>query len=291
MTDVVTAATLGLHAMAWALVHSLWVGGLIWLVVALPWRRVCRRSAGARYLLAYVALLALLAVPVLFGARIVRSYFDHTDWVRRTIARLLEAQPDLAVTDESLWTEILGIHGAGSTLPAPEAAAIGWTLSLVAAAWLGMVSWRLVSLGRAWKNLAYLESIGSEHVSPRWGRLLDGLRARLRIRGAVRLRTTEYVDVPIVFGWRSTTVLLPRRVHEDASPAEAEAVLAHELAHIKRRDYPLNLLQAVAETLLFFHPVARWLSSRIREAREFSTDELACRTITLHWREYGRALA
>ena len=70
-------------------------------------------------------------------------------------------------------------------------------------------------------------------------------------------------------------ILLPVAVLTNLTPGQVEALLAHELAHIRRRDYAVNLLQTVAETLLFFHPAVWWVSSRIREEREHCCDDVA----------------
>ncbi len=88
------------------------------------------------------------------------------------------------------------------------------------------------------------------------------------------LLSSEHVEAPVVIGARSPAVLLPidleQRLDSDALPP----LLAHEFAHVDRRDYAANLLQSLADALLFFSPGARWISGRIREAREYCCDDI-----------------
>ena len=91
----------------------------------------------------------------------------------------------------------------------------------------------------------------------------------------VRVVESALIDTPSVIGLMRPLILLPIAALSSLSPGQVEALLAHELAHIRRRDYAVNLLQTVAETLLFFHPAVWWVSSRIREAREHCCDDVA----------------
>ena len=98
------------------------------------------------------------------------------------------------------------------------------------------------------------------------------------------------VDVPTVVGWLRPAVILPVAALANLSPAQVEAVLAHELAHIRRHDYLVNLFQTLAETLLFYHPAVWWLSARIRTEREHCCDDVAV-AVSGDAVGYARALA
>ena len=92
---------------------------------------------------------------------------------------------------------------------------------------------------------------------------------------SVRLLESARVSVPIVVGWIKPTLLVPAAVLGGLAPSELEAVLAHELAHIRRHDYLVNLLQSAVETLLFYHPGVWWVSHVVRVEREHCCDDLA----------------
>ncbi len=100
------------------------------------------------------------------------------------------------------------------------------------------------------------------------------LADRMRISGPVRVAISRLTDTPSVVGWLRPVILLPAATLLSLSVEQLEAVLAHELAHIRRQDYLVNLVQAVAETLLFYHPAIWWVSSRIRHERELCCDDL-----------------
>src|SRR4029453_16064180 len=84
-------------------------------------------------------------------------------------------------------------------------------------------------------------------------------------------------EVPTVIGWMRPVILLPVAAVAALTPAQVEAILAHELSHIRRHDYAVNLLQTIAETLLFYHPAVWWVSKRIRAEREHCCDDVAVR--------------
>jgi beta-lactamase regulating signal transducer with metallopeptidase domain len=121
-------------------------------------------------------------------------------------------------------------------------------------------------------------------------RVLARLAHRLRVTRAVRLCESALVEVPTVVGHLKPVILLPACALTGLKPAQLAAVLAHELAHIRRHDYLFNLLQTTTETLLFYHPAAWWLSRRVRAEREHASDDLAV-SATGDVLGYARALA
>ncbi len=105
--------------------------------------------------------------------------------------------------------------------------------------------------------------------------LLASLRARLRMHRSVQVLESLRTGVPSVIGWLRPVILLPASALTGLTPPQLEAILAHELAHIRRHDYLVNMFQNVIETLLFYHPVVWWLSHRIRQEREQCCDDVA----------------
>jgi beta-lactamase regulating signal transducer with metallopeptidase domain len=101
------------------------------------------------------------------------------------------------------------------------------------------------------------------------------LQRRLGISRVVRYCECRLITVPSVIGFLRPIVLLPMRALTGLSAEQLEAVIAHELGHIKRFDVAVNLFQVVAETLFFFHPAVWWLNKRIRAYREECCDDVA----------------
>jgi hypothetical protein len=111
-----------------------------------------------------------------------------------------------------------------------------------------------------------------------WQARLDALAARFGLR-SVSLHLVSALDSPVTAGWLRPVVLLPMAVAARMPVELVEALLAHELAHIRRHDYLVNLLQNLVEALLFYHPVVWWLSHRVRAEREHIADAMAAEAI------------
>ena len=91
---------------------------------------------------------------------------------------------------------------------------------------------------------------------------------------AVALLESALVEVPVVIGYLRPVVLLPAGMATGLSTEQVESLLMHELAHIRRHDYLVNLLQSVVEGLLFYHPAVWWVSHVIRTEREHCCDDM-----------------
>jgi HEAT repeat protein len=105
--------------------------------------------------------------------------------------------------------------------------------------------------------------------------MLARIARRLGLSRPVRIAESLLVDSPAVIGWLRPVVLVPASLASGLTPLQVEAILAHELAHVRRHDYLVNLAQALVETLLFYHPAVWWISARVREEREHCCDDLA----------------
>ena len=104
---------------------------------------------------------------------------------------------------------------------------------------------------------------------------LNSLAQKMRLTRVVRVAQSTLVKVPMVVGYLRPMILLPASVLTGLTPLQLEAVLAHELAHVRRHDWLINAIQVLAETLLFYHPAVWWLSRRIRHERELCCDDIA----------------
>jgi hypothetical protein len=112
----------------------------------------------------------------------------------------------------------------------------------------------------------------------------------MRVGRPVRVLESALALAPIVVGWLRPVILLPASAVSGLTPRQLEAVLAHELAHVRRHDYLVNIVQTAIETLLFYHPAVHWVNARIRSQREVCCDELAVDACG-DARTYARALA
>src|SRR2546422_656218 len=129
--------------------------------------------------------------------------------------------------------------------------------------------------GAAERDVAVDRRRGDRHIHGRPGADVARLAARLRIRRPVRVLESAVVQVPAVIGWLRPVILLPASALTGLTPLQLDALVAHELAHVRRYDYLVNLIQSVIETLLFYHPAVWWASQQVREEREHCCDDLA----------------
>jgi serine-type D-Ala-D-Ala endopeptidase (penicillin-binding protein 7) len=143
-----------------------------------------------------------------------------------------------------------------------------------------------LALGLAWVGRARRRSTPAP---AEWQARLDALACRLGLTRAVSLRLLPDLASPIALGTLKPCVLLPAALLTRLPVDLLEALLAHELAHVRRWDYLANLLQSAVEALLFFHPVVWWLSARMRSERELVADEISAGLLGQH--DGGRRLA
>jgi uncharacterized protein (TIGR03435 family) len=251
----------------WALVHFLWQGSLIACLYLIARMRFGRaEDARVRYILSCTALAAMIAAPAITfvcdGPKNPASTVTFTRgmFVVRPVEGRHEAAP---------------FESLPATAPFTTPAENGGVTMLFAAIWLvgaSLLSMRLIGAG------IVVARMRSTRVAPppfEWQSALDSLLVRLRISTPVRLLISGSVQTPKVAGWLKPAILLPAGEIRGMSPEHIEALLAHELAHIRRHDYVFNLVQRIAEALLFYHPAVWWLSAQTGAEREACCDDIA----------------
>jgi beta-lactamase regulating signal transducer with metallopeptidase domain len=122
-----------------------------------------------------------------------------------------------------------------------------------------------------------------------WRNRVELLCQKLQLNKTVRLLESGYVKVPMVIGHLKPLILIPAGLLAGLPPEQVEAVLLHELAHIRRHDYVVNFLQTIAETVFFFNPSLLWISALLRDERENCCDDIALAQ-TKNKREFIQAL-
>ena len=254
--------SVNVNAAGWTLVHFLWQGALIALVLEAALSALRERSAELRYTVRCGALLAMALAPV-------ATYL------------VLSAAPRHEIAPEVLLAAALaGIEPARGIL---------WT-DVVVALWALGASFFAARLLRDWLRVRRLHDSRAGALLPlEWQVRFDTLGAVLGVRGIARVVDSAALSAPTVIGWMKPVVLIPARVLTGLSTGQVEALLAHELAHVRRHDYLVNLVQSTVEALLFYHPAVWWVSNGIRAEREYCCDDVALR-VTRDRLSYARAL-
>ncbi len=257
-------------ALAWTLLHSLWEGAAVALLLAAA---LCAlRSPRARYVAACAALLALLAAFTI------------------TLARLWPAGAAPAAQHMAPLPGLPQIDMAASDTASPHAFHAADFLPWLAPFWmLGVLAFHLRALA-GWIAARRLRRSGVCCAAADWTARLEGLAARIRISRPVTLFESSLADAPLVIGYLRPIILMPIGLLAGLPAAQVEAILAHELAHIRRQDYIVNLVQTFVEGLLFYHPAVWWISHVIRAERENCCDDVAV-AVSGDARQYAAALA
>ena len=163
-------------------------------------------------------------------------------------------------------------------------------LSWVVAFWLtGATAFSLRLLG-GWILAERLRSRMVRPASAEWQRTLDRLKTRISVSRPVRLLVSGLLQAPAAIGWLRPIVLVPAGALAGLPAAQIEALLLHELAHIRRHDYLVHILQSAVEAVFFYHPAVWWISGHMRAERELCCDDIAV-SITGDAVIYARALA
>jgi beta-lactamase regulating signal transducer with metallopeptidase domain len=256
LADCLSPATLRLLALA--LLHFLWQGAalaaLAYVVMAL-----CR-SAAARYALAVVTMILMVAAPI--GTFLVLEARAQAETPPSAIGSVV-------VSPAQTVSFVLGTHKSVPEEPTPA-----YFLWLVEAWFAGVMLLSLRSAG-GFLVVERLRRRESTRVSKELLELCLSLQQRMGLTRMVRYCECVRLDAPAVAGWIRPVVFLPMAALTGLSAAQLEAVIAHELAHIRRYDAFANLFQIVPETLLFYHPAVWWLGKQIRAERENCCDDAA----------------
>ncbi|HWB86512.1 MAG TPA: M56 family metallopeptidase [Bryobacteraceae bacterium] len=256
-------------AAGWTLLHSLWEGAVV--AAALAAVLLALRSPRARYAAACLSLLVLLGGVVF------------------TLIRLLPASTPLPRT-------VIPPAFPAWSVPAGLSASSSWTSGLaflvpwLASFWVAGVAvffvWHIV----AWTSARRLRHWGVCCAPEPWSNQLSYLAARISVTRPVLLLESCFADAPMVLGHFRPLILMPVGLLAGLPPGQVEAILLHELAHIRRYDYLVNILQRSVEDLLFYHPAVWWISRVIRAERENCCDDVVVSTRG-NAQEYATALA
>lgn len=248
----------GAHIVAsigWTLVDFLWQGALVGCAVAAALFALRKADARQRYAVACAGLSLCLALPAAgLALRLGAAGGEQAGASLGAAAAVTPLQPGL------FRDALLPEH-------------LAWIVLCWAACALALAL--RMALGLAWIRRAE----HSRRGNAAWQARLDRLAAQCGVTRPVRLRLVEGLASPVTAGWWRPVILVPASLVTGMPSHLLEALLAHEVAHIRRHDYLVNLAQNVVETLLFYHPAVWWISGRIRAEREHIADDIAARQL------------
>ncbi len=271
-----------IHALGWTLIHSIWQVGFVAVFVALLLMRVESRNSTKRYAIFFGA---LISVPIMSAVTFFRLYSGiEASAVTSTSLRadnpyLNEAMANVSgsLVNPGTWEMVLDF-----LRPGPE------NLQYVVMVWFaGVLMLSIRFMGGLWA-INRLRGSASRDITDVWKQRLAELSGSVGIRRFVQMAESARVTVPMTAGWLKPIILLPIGMLANMPPAHIEMILMHELTHIRRHDYLMNVVQGIVEIIFFFHPAVWWLSEGVRTEREHCCDD---RVISLKGDPLGYAKA
>ncbi len=253
-----------LLALGWMIVHALWqiaaVGLMLWLTLQI----FGKKSAAFKYRLSISALAVISGLalatfiysipesnPMAPEATSVSASLDQ--WMQTDSGHLIEAPSDWMIVSKRIEN---------------------WIPTLVQVWFLGAMLF-LVRLATSLADIRNLRQKQHDPAESVWQDVLDKQLTSLKMSKPVQLLKSIHVDVPMTYGVWKPVILIPVGLFFQLSPLQLEAIIAHELAHIKRYDFLVNLVQSILEVVFFFHPIFWWVNKTAKEQRENACDDLA----------------
>src|SRR5688500_352076 len=241
-----------LKALGWTFVHSLWQIACIGLILYVILRLVPGRSAHTRYTISTMAIW-LIVIAALSTFIIMLPDSNQVTEITGSVV-LMASTEAVSLTDRlSAWLEL--------------------RMPMMLTVWLGGVMILMIRLllSLGWVAHMRADAILSNDLQG----TLDKIIQRLHIKLKPVVSESKHISSPVTIGHLKPLILFPIGIVNQLTPAEVEAILTHELAHIVRRDYISNLIQSFIETLFYYHPVTWWISAVVRTERENRADDLA----------------
>lgn len=268
-------------ALGWTLLHFCWQGTIVAVIFVLADRITQRASSRVRYAVALVALgIMPLAVLTTFAnemktpAQAITSETSRQATQAQATQTPISSPLQLSLTGQSSRELAPVVRNPEAWLTSHTQSILPW-VDLI---WMFGILLFAVRATGGWWQLEQLRRTARGVVPAHVIESLVRVCERLNVGRRIILRVSDQVISPMVMGVWQATVILPVSAILHLSTEELEAVLAHELGHVRRWDYACNLMQTGLETLLFFHPAVWWLSRIVRDRREVCCDEIAVRT-------------
>lgn len=276
LTDIAWTETLG-----WTLLNSVWQAALVTLLVILILRILPQHFSRARYAIACVGILAIFIAStatfvIIQGNEEHVSIGDPSYIFAPTVQTTFSPSSDHPESwlDQNLTTAVSTIDNNMSMI------LLAWSFGALC------FSLRLIS---GWWFISSLRS-NATILSDDWNIKLQALANGLGMKKIIRLAESSRITAPMVIGFFKPIVLVPAGMLAGLSTSQVETIFLHELAHIRRHDYIINLVQVFVETIFFFNPFVWILSNVIRREREYCCDD---DVVSVHGSslEYAKALA
>lgn len=268
------ARTAGLNALGYALLNSLWQGAIIFVIVAGLLRAVPQRYSNARYAITLGGLGAMVLTSIV-------TFFILFE----NLPQPVKSSPGVGFS--SAYYEFSG-DNFGHYLLTAKAMITNLLPSFMLIWMLGAILFNL----RLAAGLVYLDRLRKQSapIVNEWHELLQRVSSKLAISRKILLAESPSITAPIVIGFLKPMILIPVGMFSGLSASQVETIFMHELMHIRRQDYIINMIQSFIEAIFFFNPFVWMISVAIKREREHCCDDAV---IAIHGnpKDYVMALA
>lgn len=288
--------------LGWTLLHSLWQIALVAVVLFLFLRVLNSVSANVRYFLAVFTLAFAVVLPVVTFINLeinsTSASFQKKSLSAKNAGRIEENFRRAEDSDYLTKTESQPVTAKNESVFASLESLQSYfnenfsaVLPFIVGLWLCGVAFFAFRLAGGVFQLHLYKTREISAPDDDWQSKFSVLCEKLKIRRNVKLLRSNLVETPIVVGFIKPLILVPASVFLQVSPRELETIIAHELVHIRRFDCLVNFAQSALEVLFFYHPCVWWISSVIRNEREFAVDESVIKSFGATRLIYANALA
>ncbi len=247
------------YILGWTLLHTLWQGALIFGILKFALSFISTRKSSLRYVINCFALLLIISSSIITFFYLKNSFTPNTSASFNIDLAGLPSTTGISFTnDTGFWSIISNTINTNMI----------WIITI----WLLGV---LVFSTRFIFGLIYIQRLKKNviQVGAEWERKVEGMAMKMGITRWVKLAESVHINKPIVLGYAKPVILLSIGLLSGLPLVQIETILVHELSHIKRHDFLINLLQSVIEVVLFFNPFVWIISESIRKEREHCCDD------------------
>ncbi len=257
-----------LTALGWALLNGIWQFAICWLVYRTVTTGIKQLTASARHSIALFLLFCGTA-----------AFIGGLSWKYYTEA-IVAADNSAAITIANNYYYTIW-HTASTTMDT--------IMPYWSALYLLCIVFLFIKFCLFVHRAGSLQKNGITKMNGTWRMYIKRVSAQLGIKKEVKAMLSVHIDTPQVIGFLKPVILLPAACLNNLTIEQLEAVLLHELVHIKRNDYFVNLFVTSVEILFFFNPFVKQLTGAIRKEREYSCDDMVIQ-FQYHPHNYATAL-
>ncbi|MBI9053085.1 MAG: M56 family metallopeptidase [Bacteroidales bacterium] len=261
-----------ISALGWSLFNVLWQGFLVAVVLGIFLYSFRKKSAQSRYIVSFASLLLIVGLSIFNFADKYESETVKTNRIENTVQ--YETKSENRILNIRNYTVDFSFNELVSRLKS-NLNTIDKYFPLVINIWLIGMFVFILKFVFSYLYTNRLKKLKTNSLSQKWMNNFKVLEQKLQLKKKINYIESAIIKVPFVLGYLKPFVVIPTELLTGMPSNQIEAIVAHELAHIRRNDYIINVLQTIIETVFFFHPAVWYISSQIRKERENCCDDIA----------------